>query len=180
MRLALAAMMMMAWAPLEAQRALPSRGELAAVEESMYNKLRRYDINAPLDVLGLPRGIYLPGYGAVFTAEVNIVQVAGISPFRPEIGPDEVARVKAAKLKRLPAVRDLMRQMLVDGAATLDRVPANEQVVLGFVLVHHSWEDRKGLPQMITMQAPKQALVNVATKRAGADTLAAALRVREE
>jgi hypothetical protein len=53
-------------------------------------------------------------------------------------------------------------------------------VVLGFVLVHHSWEDRKGLPQMITMQAPKQALVNVATKRAGADTLAAALRVREE
>jgi hypothetical protein len=75
-----------------------------------------------------------------------------------------VARVKAAKLKRLPAVRDLMRQMLVDGAASLDRVPANEQVVLGFVLVHHSWEDRKGLPQMITMQAPKQALVNVATR----------------
>jgi hypothetical protein len=70
-------------AAAEAQRALPSRGELAAVEESMYNKLRRYDINAPLDVLGLPRGIYLPGYGAVFTAEVNIVQVAGISPFRP-------------------------------------------------------------------------------------------------
>lgn len=180
MRLAIAGLLMLAMAPLPAQRALPSRGEIAAVEESLFNKLRRFDINAPIDVLGLPRGIYLPGYGAVFTAEVNIVQVAGISPFRPAISPEEIARVREAKTKRLPTVRDMMRQMLVDSAASLDRVPMTEQVVLGFVLVHHSWEDRKGLPLMITMQAQRQALVDVATKRAAPETLTAALRVREE
>ena len=172
--------LLFALAPLPAQRSLPSRAELAAVEDSLFNKLRRFDINAPIDVLGLPRGIYLEGYGAVFTAEINILQTAGLSPFRPQVTPEEVARVKAAKQKRLPEVRALMRQMLLDSAASLDRVPMNEQVVLGFVLVNHSWEDRKGLPQMITMQAPRQALVNVATRRAGPETLNAALRVREE
>lgn len=180
MRAALAILLCLPFAPLPAQKSLPSRAEIAAVEESLFNKLRRFDINAPIDVLGLPRGIYLEGYGAVFTAEVNIVQVAGISPFRPEISPEEVARVKAAKQKRLPEVRSMMRQMLLDSAASLDRVPMTEQVVLGFVLVHHSWEDRKGLPQMITMQAPRQALVNVATRRAPPETLTASLRVREE
>lgn len=180
MRAAALLLLLLPLAPLPGQRALPSRGEIAAVEESLYNKLRAYDVNAPIEVLGLPRGLYLEGYGAVFTAEINLLQTAGISPFRPKMTPEEVARVRAAKQKRLPEVRAMMRQMLVDSAASLDRVPMSEQVVLGFVFAHHSWEDRRGLPQLITMQAQRQALVDAATRRAPPQALTAALRIREE
>lgn len=180
MRAAALLLLLLPLAPLPGQRALPSRGEIAAVEESLYNKLRAYDINAPIEVLGLPRGLYLEGYGAVFSAEINLLQTAGLSPFRPKVTPEETARVRAAKQKRLPDVRAMMRQMLVDSAASLDRVPMNEQVVLGFVFAYHSWEDRRGLPQLITMQAQRQTLVDAATRRATPDALTAALRVREE
>lgn len=183
MRLALALLLLSGAAPQFAQapnpaRTVPRRADIAPIEESLFNKLRRFDINAPIDVLGLPRGTYLDGYGAVFTAEVNLLQVAGISPFRPEIGPEEVARVKAAKQKRLPIVRNLMRQMLLDSAASLDRMPMNEQVVLSFILVHHSWEDRRGLPQLITMQATRQTLVDAVTR--GLPPASVPLRIAEE
>jgi hypothetical protein len=180
MRIGLAVLLMMAWAPLPAQRALPSRAEIAAVEENLYNKLNAFDMNAPVDVLGLPRGLYLPGYGAVFTAELNLARAGNITPFRPRVTPEEVVQIREAKLKKLPALRDMMRQMLVDSAMSLDRVPATEQVVIGFVLAHHSWEDRKGLPQVITMHAPRQALVDAGARRTAPAALAAAVRVREE
>jgi hypothetical protein len=180
MRAAALLLLLLPLAPLPGQRALPSRGEIAAVEESLYNKLRAYDINAPIEVLGLPRGLYLEGYGAVFTAEINLLQTAGLSPFRPKVTPEEAARVRAAKRKRLPEVRAMMRRMLIDSAASLDRVPMSEQVVLGLVFAHHSWEDRGGLPQLITMQAQRQTLVDAATRRTPPETLTAALRIREE
>ena len=184
MRLAIA-LILLALTPLGAQRSLPSRSELSAVEQSMLEKLRKHRIDAPYEVLGLPRGIYLEGYGAVFTAEVNLAQMSGLSIFRPQLSKEEVEQLRAAKLKRVPEFKQLMRQMLVDSAATLDRVPVEERVVLGMVLVYNRWEDRAGMPQMITMQAQRQDLLKILKTPAGANpeqraTLERAISVREE
>ncbi len=56
---------------------VPSRDEIGAVERSMYDKLLKFHVEAPPDILGLPRGIYLDGYGAVFTAEISPLMTRG-------------------------------------------------------------------------------------------------------
>jgi len=159
---------------------VPSRDEIGAVERSMYDKLLKFHVEAPPDILGLPRGIYLDGYGAVFTAEFSPLMTPGISPFRPVMTKQDIARIRAAKEQRMPEVRVLMRQMMVDAAATLDRVPKNERIVVGFIMFYNKWEDRGAMPRSITMLADKSVLLEVAAGRAGMQTLDTAIQVREE
>jgi len=177
---ALPLVILLALAPAAAQRSTPTRADLAAAEESLYHKLVQFHVEAPVDVLGLPRGIYLDGYGAVFTVELNVIQTPGLSPFRPALTRDDLLRIRAAKEKRLPEIRTLMRQMLAAAAASLARLPGEEQVVVGLVLFHNKWEDSTALPRMITMQAQKKALLEVAANRAPPASLDAAIQVREE
>lgn len=163
-----------------AQQGLPSRAELAAVEKSLDGGFRSLRVEAPMELLGLTRGVYLRGYGAVFTAEVNLLVAAGISPFRPTISKEEVVRVREAKKKRLPELRNLMQQLLLDSASGLDRVPETEQIVLGVSLFYQGWEDRSGLPSLILMQAPRRALLDIAANRMPRAALPATIQVREE
>jgi len=53
-----------------------------------------------------------------------------------------------------------MREMLLASAASLDTVPANEQIALGVTLFYYGWEDTTGLPAQIVMQAPRQKLLD--------------------
>lgn len=175
----LALVLLLGLAPLTAQRTAVSRVEMAAMERSFDERLRKSNVENPFVLLGLTRGVYLEGYGAVFTAEVNLVQGPGITPFRPELTAEDLARLKAAKTARLPVLRQLMREMLLASSSSMDRVPMEEQIVLGVNLFHHAWEDTKGLPQQIVMQAKRRALVDVAANRVAKETLDTALRVKE-
>ncbi len=166
--------------PLPAQKSLPSRSELAAVEQIMTMKLRRANVETPMDLLGLPRGVYLEGYGAVFSAELSLILTPGISPFRPEYTKADIERIRAAKRKQVPLLKETMQNLLVDSAATLDRVPADEQIVFGVVLYYHNWEDKAGLPQTIMMQARRQELLQAATNPQLRASLGQHVRVREE
>jgi len=166
--------------PLPAQRAQPSRAEITAMEKSFDQRLQRFNIDAPIEVLGLTRGLYLESYGAVFSAEVNLVQTPGISPFRPTLSKEDVARVRAAKLKRIPELRNLMRESMLATAGSMDRLPAEEQLVLGVSLFYNSWEDSSGMPHLIMMQAQRSALLDVAANRKPRTALDSIIRVREE
>jgi hypothetical protein len=176
----------LAWAllvmmtPLAAQRSVPSRGEISAMERSFDQRLQRFSIDTPMELLGMTRGLYLTGFGAVFTAEVNLVQTPGISPFRPTISKEDIARIKAAKVKRLPELKTMMREMMLTSAGSLDRLPLDEQMVLGVSLFYNSWEESAGMPRMITMQAPKRALMDVATNRMARTSLDSIIQTREE
>jgi hypothetical protein len=170
----------LALTPLPAQKATPSRSEIAAMEQSFDNRLRKFSLDAPIELLGLTRGLYLNGYGAVFTTEVNLVQTPGISPFHPQISKEEAAHIRAAKQKRLPELRTQMREMLLASAQSLDRVPLEEQLVLGVFLFYNSWENSSGMPQLITMQAPRKSLLDVAMNRTPRTALDSVIQVREE
>ena len=65
-----------------ADRSSVTRQELASVEKSLDVGVRRLDPNDPYDLLGFTRGVYVPGYGVVLSAEVNLV-ITFISPFSP-------------------------------------------------------------------------------------------------
>lgn len=167
-------------APLSAQLAAPSRTEIEAMERNFDQKLQRFSVDAPVEMLGLTRGLYLPGYGAAFTAEINMVQTPGVSPFRPTLSKEDIAKVRAAKLRRLPEIRHLMREMLVNSASSMDRVPMNERLVLGLIFFYNNWEDTSGLPHRITMLGPRRGLLDVATNRQPPSALDTIVQVREE
>lgn len=154
-----------------------TRAELAAVETSFDQRIARLSVaDDPMEVLGSTRGVYLEGYGAVFTTEVNLVITPPITPFRMKITKEEVARVHQRKLERLPALKRAMRAMLVSSAASLDDVPANEQVVVGVTLFFLNWEDRTGLPSQIVMQAPRRPLLEYNLGTSTSEALEAAIR----
>lgn len=157
-----------------------SRGTILAVENSFNKRLERLVPGEPYLVLGQPQGVYLEHYGVVFTASVNLVEGPNLSPFRQDIKPTEVAALRQRKLDRLPHLRDAMREMLVDSAAMLDTVPANEQIVLAISLPRYHWENVTGIPGQIVMQGTRSALVQLQVNPSNSEqAIAAAIHTRE-
>lgn len=136
-----------------------ARGSLTTMESSFDVRLTKLSQDDPFDLLGNTRGVYLEGYGAVFTTELNLIVTPSITPFRPSISKADADKVHQRKLQKLPVLKRAMREMLIASAAALDKLPADEQLVLAVTLFYYSWEDRAGLPSQIVLQAPKNALL---------------------
>ncbi len=178
MRAAMLMLMLAALAGAETSR--PSRAEVAAMEKAMNQRLARLGLENPVEVLGPARGIYVDGFGAVFTAEVNLLPGAGLSPFRPQVSREEVARLRERKIQRLALIRAVMQELLQAAAQSLDRLPEREQVVLAVLVWSYPWEDATGLPRLIQMQAQKAALLEATLGRRTGAGLAQVVQVREE
>ena len=144
------------------------RASLTAMEQSFDQRLSRLS-DDPYLLVGMTRGIYLEGYGAVFTAEVSLANGLAPNPFRPAITKDDIVRIHAKKLERLPALRQSMRDMLLSSAASLDDVPAGEQIVVGVSLLYRPEEDRSGMPGQILMQGVKSKLLDAKLGRISLD-----------
>lgn len=156
-----------------------SRAALANVERAFDQAFTRLDASAPYNVLGLTRGIYLAGYGAVFTSELDLVISPMPSPFVPPPSQADIGKLHERKLLRVNSLKASMKQMLIGAAAQLDSVPANEQIVFGVRLLYRSWEDRDNLPSQIIVQAPRQALLDHKAGRTPGEAIDAAIRVQE-
>ncbi len=151
------------------------RAALTAMEVSFDQRLKNLS-DDPYLLVGLTRGVYLDGYGAVFTAEVSLSNALGPNPFRPALTKEDIAKIRAKKLDRLPALRQCMRDMLLAGAASLDEVPANEQIAIGVSLLYLPEENRTGLPGQILMQGVKATLLDA---KLGRISLEEAVRSRD-
>lgn len=142
-----------------ADNARVSRGAIEAMEHSLDRKLAGLWPQDPAEVVGVPQGAYIQGYGAVFLGQVNLAPAAGISPFHPTVSADEVRRTHEKKMQRMGALRSTMRAMLVDSARSLDSVPGDEQIAVGLSLFYWTWENREGMPAQIVMHAQRKALL---------------------
>ena len=141
------------------------RQTLADVERRFDTKLASLGgANDPIDLLGAARGIYLDGYGAVFTAEASLIVTPGLNPFRPVMTEPEKEKVRQRKLDRLPMLKQLMRDMWRDSATTLTSIPDNQQVVVAVRLLYLPWEDTRGLPGEIVMKGDRRAAVTGAVQ----------------
>jgi hypothetical protein len=136
-----------------------TRTMLEAMEKSVDGKLQNLYGADPAEIVGVTQGAYINGYGAVFMSEVNLAPATGISPFHPTLKPEEIKRTHDKKVQRMAALRNAMREVLIDSAASLDTVPADEQVAIGVSLFYWTWENREGLPAQIVMHAPKKLLL---------------------
>ena len=161
----------------EAATARVSRASLLAVERSFDARVERIDPADAFYLLGNTRGIYLEGYGAVFTAEINLVASATVSPFRPAFTKKELASLRQKKTDRIIVLKEQMRSALIAAGAGLDQVPPHEQVVFGVSIFYFNWEDSAGLPRQVIMQAPRKVLVEA--NKGNTAQLEAAVRVQE-
>jgi hypothetical protein len=153
------------------------RASLISTEENLDNRFKQLYSDNPYALPGPTRGVYLEGYGVVFTAEVNLVAGPAIHMFHPTATPEEITAHRAAKLKRLPDFRRALQTALLNTASTLDAVPDDEQVVLVGMLAKYPWEDLNGLPRQILVQGQKKKLVEA--KKSGATNLSDIIKVIE-
>jgi len=163
----------------EQQKTVVTRVALVAMEKSFDQRIARYSADDPIDLLGATRGLYLDGYGAVFTTELSPVIAPGITPFRPVIAKDQVLKLWEKKKARLPVIRQTMLDMLVSSASGLKDLPVQEQIVVGVNLHYYSWEDKRELPSQILMQASRKSLLDFEAKRITRAQLDSQLRLRE-
>ena len=113
------------------------------------------DVNEPVDVLGPTRGIYVEGYGVVFTAEVSLVKTPELSPFLKEIPKTMADRIHQRRVERLPVLETTMDDMLHRMARTFVTVPNDEHMVLAVRLLYGSWENTAGMPAQIMLTATR-------------------------
>ena len=156
-----------------------SREAMHAMEISFDKRIQTLSADAPFELLGNTNGVYLDGYGAVFTSGVNLLLSADVSPFQQSMPKDFIAKLHQRKLERLPILKKNMQEELVAMASSLDALPASEQIVLGVTLFYHRWEDTSGLPSQILMRAERQKLLDVQLGRASRAALDSIIRVEE-
>jgi len=113
--------------------------------------------NDPLDLLGTTRGVYLDGFGAVFTSELSLIVSPTINPFHQTITDKEKTQTHQRKIDRLPMLRKAMREMVRTAAMTLIQIPDNQQIVFAVRLDYLKWEDTMGLPGLLVMRAVRRS-----------------------
>jgi hypothetical protein len=112
----------------------------------------------PFYAIGATRGVYIPGYGMVFTAELDLMQTrAAGGLLHSEISPAEVVGTHEKKLAQLPLLQQLMRDLVTSTAQKVDMIPASEHIVFAVRLWYQGWEDRTRLPEQILMTADRKS-----------------------
>lgn len=122
-------------------------------ERSIDGRIERYNTESPMEVIGATRGVYLAGTGLLFSIEVSLSPAVGISPFFTRMPPGEVEKIHAAKLGRVPVLRQLLLTMLPEMAKAHADVPASEEIVMGATLFYFPYEDLRGLPAQMVVRA---------------------------
>ena len=138
-----------------------TRGSFTELEKRMDGMLLAVgSINEPLSLLGSTRGVYLEGYGLVFTSELSLVMTSGISPFQKTISKEAVAQVHQRKVERLPQLQKTMREMLRQAALALTQVPESQYVTLVVRLDYLPWENTSGLPGQMILRSDRHTAMS--------------------
>ncbi len=153
-----------------------SANVLKMVESSLDDRVKSLWPENPFTIIRASRGLYLDGYGAVFTMDVSPV-LSTTSMMHPTVTKDEVVKAHKVRGERIAQLRQAMRLAVADAAASLDPVPADDQVTLVVYLAYHEWEDVSGMPGQMTFRGKKKALIDA--KRSGGAALAQAVTVTE-
>ena len=148
-----------------------TRAALAAVEKNFDSRFAGAYTPMPSICWAQRAASTWKAIGAVFSTELNLIVSPNVSPFHQTFTKIEIARIHDRKVRRLPLLKQKMREMLVASAVSLENLPPSEQVVLAVSLFHYSWEDYSGLPGQIVMQAERQKLLSNATRETAIRTV---------
>jgi hypothetical protein len=130
---------------------------LGTLEKEMDGRLGATGAGDPCVVLGLTRGLYVNGLGAIFTSEVDLVNSPGRGLFPTTPSPDEKGLIHKRKLARVPQLQQTIRDMVLSLAASPAlKLADSDQIVVAVRLVYRPWEDMSGLPGQIVIRADRR------------------------
>jgi hypothetical protein len=157
-----------------------SRADILKVENAINEKFSAHSAD-PYDLMGMARGTYLEGYGALFTVELDLINAGplNLSPFKQTITPEEKATTRERKLKKLAELKESMRTLMVNASGTMDGLPPNERVAMEAMLFSYSWEDSRAIPHRVFMSAEKQKLLDAKAVHAGQPELITIIEEQE-
>ena len=144
------------------------RTQIEKVQSGLDATLLHFTPDNSHTLIGLTRGVYLEGVGAVFTAELIVVN-ANVNIMKPLPTKEEVVQIRNKKLERIPILKRVLKDALVSAATSLGTIPPDEQVVIAVIVPRFKFEDATGLPAQITVQASKRKLME--SKGAALDAL---------
>jgi hypothetical protein len=131
---------------------------LADIEKDLNKAITAAGGAEPCVVVGLNRGLYLRGFGTIFTSEVDLINSPATSPFMPTILPQQKEETHKHKVAHVPMLEQGMRDAVRTLAARLydkDLVDT-DQIVMAVRLVYRPWEDTSGLPGQIVMRMDRK------------------------
>ncbi len=154
--------------PLAAQTGSPNltalKGEMK-VFEAVINETMVQTFAPPFGLLEKAKGAYLPGFGLVFSLEVNLTPVRVPSPFNFQpLSKEELAKAQKMRLERLGIIRTKVPRLLADHAAGLRDVSSDEFVAVVVHLFPLPNEDEK-LPSQIVLEVKKSDLDQYAERK---------------
>jgi len=127
----------------------PSQVDLDNVERSFDERLKK-TMDSPLQLMDYTNSVYIPGYGVVLTARVELVLTAGTSAFHPKVTQAEKDQTVQANAKKLPELKRTMMELL-SNTKEFEKLPQNEQVTLSVKIFCKPGYPRTGLPDRVVM-----------------------------
>ena len=129
--------------------------KIVSTEKLISNRLSAMFPEEPWFLIGPARGVYLNGFGVVFSAEINLATGPTLSPFKQTITKEEIAHHRGKKEARLPVLRTRLYEIAGQMANSLEALPPNEEFVLAVTLLKYPWEDGAGMPSQIILRVPR-------------------------
>lgn len=113
----------------------------------------------PFGLLEKTKGAYLPGFGLVFSLEINLVQLRMRSPFdlRP-VSREELEQAAKQKQQKVGPLRDQLARALADYGSNIELPPTDHLAVIVH-LFNYPEEDQEALPSGIAAQVSRRDLI---------------------
>ena len=107
------------------------RGQIEQLQAAIEKALRQSVRNT---VLRAPRGAYLEGYGAVFSAEASLYRIRPLTPFSPKTySRQELDEAYQAALDRVERLKQDLRQAVAEHGSVLGQLKPDHTLA---VIVH--------------------------------------------
>lgn len=133
------------------------QGMLANLEKNFDIRLAAANATDPLEILGGTRGLYVDGFGAVFSTELSLIVTPGLYGLLPTIPDDLKMKVRQRKLAHISQLEDVMKDLVKVSAITLVPLPDDQKIMFAVRVRYLIWEDTAGLPAQIVMTADKKS-----------------------
>jgi hypothetical protein len=165
--------------PVATHAGLP-QADVAIAEKICNAAIRGYSIDAPIDHLLPAHGVYVDGFGVVVITDVNLVALPPLFGFTGGVTDSDRARIHETKVKRFPAVRELLARVTAEMAGGLDRLSPEENVLLRVNFYNFEFENKNDLPKRLTISGRKKDLVDAVRKGSLPAALSGILKVTVE
>jgi hypothetical protein len=133
----------------------------------------------PFGLLEKTKGTYLPGFGLVFSLEVNLYPLRAPNPFdMSPLSKAELDKAQKAKQERIATIKESVPRLLADHAISLRDLGSDDSVAVAVHLFEVQSGDTK-FPDQLVIETRKSDLDQFWDKKISYKELVAKMKVLE-